>query len=74
MRYLIANGLDVNAKDDHGETALMWASSVGKTDSIRLFLSKGADIYARDNDGKTALAWANGHPATVTILKAAGAK
>ncbi len=51
---LIENGIDVNAKDWGGSTALMAACVSGHTDVARLLLEKGADIKAKDSNGETA--------------------
>jgi ankyrin repeat protein len=40
---LIAKGTDVNAKDNKGQTALMWASKNGKEDVVELLYQHGAE-------------------------------
>ena len=70
-------GASVNAKDENGVTALMWAAGNGKTEMTKLLLDKGANINAKDKDGHTALdrAMANGRTEAATLLrKAASAK
>jgi len=52
---LLAKGADINAKDDHGFTALMWAVVGGHFHAVKLLLDKGADINAKNNNGQTAL-------------------
>ncbi|MCY4043184.1 MAG: ankyrin repeat domain-containing protein [Candidatus Dadabacteria bacterium] len=49
--------LDVNARDDEGYTALMYAAMAVnvRTEAIRELLKVGADIEARNNNGMTAL-------------------
>lgn len=47
-----SNGVDVNAKNNYGKTALMYARSL---EVIKYLLSKGADINAKDNKGKSVL-------------------
>ena len=55
VRTLLVQGVDVNAKDNYGGTALMSAAFNGKTDVVRLLLEHGADIHAKANNGDTAL-------------------
>jgi hypothetical protein len=49
---LIAQGADVNARDNTGMTALMFFNSLAK---YQLLLEHKAEIDAQDNDGRTAL-------------------
>ncbi|MDP7135593.1 MAG: ankyrin repeat domain-containing protein, partial [Planctomycetota bacterium] len=41
VELLIANGADVNAKDDNGETSLNWAIFKGKTETADLLRKHG---------------------------------
>lgn len=80
------HGADVNAKDNDGKTALMYAvetiiSPVGyaeRKDSkiTKLLLDRGADVNARDKYGNTALKLAveNGYEEIIQMLRKAGAK
>jgi ankyrin repeat protein len=52
---LLDQGIDIDAVDDQGATALMWAANMGSIDSVRLLLGRGADWRIRDIKGKTAL-------------------
>ena len=54
---LLAEGVDVNAKDQWGMTALMHACSKGRTspDFVDILLAAGADPNAVDHEGSTAL-------------------
>ena len=57
IELLIGHGADVNAKDDNGETALMWAVHGPTTNFniIQFLLKHGADVNAKNNNGETAL-------------------
>jgi ankyrin repeat protein len=56
IRILIELGAKVNAKDNHGSTALMVAAANNASEStIDLLLDLGADINAQDKAGGTAL-------------------
>jgi ankyrin repeat protein len=51
----IRDGVDVNAQDDSGRTALMFASAFGNTETASVLLSAGADVDLVDAEGSTAL-------------------
>ena len=52
---LIADGADVNAKDDVGQTPLYFAAD---KEVVELLIAKGADVNAKDNFGGTPLDFA----------------
>jgi uncharacterized protein len=70
VRSLLAEGVDVNAKDMDGRTALMYASYNGHVELIRELLEKGAAVNLQDNYGRTALMMASSGPwaAAVKLL------
>jgi len=75
LRQLLDLGADVNAQNDAGATALMWA--VDDLDVIRLLLDRGADANARSVDGRTPLLLAAGRAGgsdVVRLLLDRGAK
>jgi len=61
-------GMDVNATNSMGVTAVMGAANRGSDDIIEFLVSKGAKLDVKDNEGRTPLNWAEGvflatHPA-----------
>ena len=54
VRWLVAQGADVNAPDTYGETPLH-AHARSWCGNVQLLLDLGADIEATDNDNKTPL-------------------
>jgi TonB family protein len=54
----LLNKSDLNARDEHGRTALMIAARSGATDFVKALLKKGADVNAQADDGLTALIFA----------------
>ena len=61
VKSLLNNGVDVNAKNHLGTTALMSAASSGQTNMVEFLLDRGADINAKDIGGDTALTY-SGQP------------
>ncbi len=52
----IAKGADINSRDIHGATALMWASGDNENlEIIETLIKLGADIEIQDNYGRTPL-------------------
>jgi ankyrin repeat protein len=52
VRLLLARGLDVNASDDYGNTALHGAAMRGVNAVVSLLVAQGADLDAWNRDGK----------------------
>jgi hypothetical protein len=75
FNVLMLAGLDVDARDERGYTALIYAAEAGDTQTIELLLSYGADVNRDDTSG-TALtkAAAKGHLRTVRLLIDRGAR
>lgn len=76
MKYLLADGADVNGKTATGRTAMMGACFNGNYRIVRILLSYGADVNLADNLGTTALmdAVTFGNEKLVSLLLTAGAK
>jgi hypothetical protein len=77
VSVLLANGVDVDAIDTHGLTALMIASFQGFLPVVELLVEGGADIAKAERDaGKTAIDMAreHGHLAVVKYLEPAEIK
>ncbi len=53
-RYL-HDGADVNCRDKHGLTPLIWAAIQGHEEVVRLLLEHGGDLEAKNHNGDTAL-------------------
>jgi ankyrin repeat protein len=75
VRYLLAEGADVNAREQFGETALTEAAYYGHVAVVKDLLLRGADINAIGNDG-TALdiALNRNNAAVADLLKHHGGK
>lgn len=54
-RLLLDTGLDLEARDEEGNTPLMAAANYAQTEVVQMLLRRGADVKARDNRGFTAL-------------------
>jgi hypothetical protein len=76
VAQILSRGVGVNARNEHGMTALMRASCNGHAAVVRALLEHGADPNVARNDKFTALALAAffGHTETVRILIDHGAK
>ena len=72
---LLAAGYDIDAKDDHGQTALMVAALEGRTAAAQFLVGRGADLNHTAKFRLTALMLAviNGRVAIVRALVDAGA-
>jgi ankyrin repeat protein len=53
MRLLLANGADIEARQEHGATPLACVAYSGHIEAARLLIEHGADIEAKLSDGET---------------------
>ena len=82
VKYMVEElGLDVNARDHEGNTALHHAASRGDNEMILYLVSKGADPKVVNREGQTTVDMANGpvqrtqpYPETIKLLEGMGAK
>ena len=75
VRALLDEGVDVDAAQPDGATALHWAAYLDDLETTRLLIEAGAAVDAANELGATPLylACENGNPAMVRALLAAGA-
>ncbi|HTG42932.1 MAG TPA: ankyrin repeat domain-containing protein [Verrucomicrobiae bacterium] len=87
VRLMVRAGLPLDARGQHGATALHWAAWHGNVETAKLLLSQGAPLEDSQNEFKgTPMDWAihgsenswhrqhGDHPAVVQVLLSAGAK
>jgi ankyrin repeat protein len=69
VKALLDKGVNVNAKDTEGRTALTEAAYWGHTDIAALLIESGADIFAKKNDGSTPLTVAGTHKEIAELIQ-----
>ena len=76
MDWLIAQGADINVKDEYERTPLHYHAQVNNVERVALLLEKGADIEAQDKYKNTPLHFAeyNAEVAQLFIQKGADIK
>jgi uncharacterized protein len=76
VESFLADGIDTTVRNNIGWTALMVATTFGKTDIVRLLLKKRAEVNTQSFSGLTALKMAeySKNDEIVRLLKLAGAK
>lgn len=55
VRSQIEAGVNIEATDSYGQTALHWAAKYDSAEIVQLLLDAGANINAKDEDGDTPL-------------------
>ena len=55
VKLAIANGSDVNAKDEDGWTPMLFAAAKGHKETVELLIAKGAKVNTKDYFDKTPL-------------------
>ena len=58
VELFLTAGMEADATDEGGATALIWAARNGHADTVKTLLNNGADANMIDKAGKTALIWA----------------
>jgi ankyrin repeat protein len=82
VKYMVEElGMDVNARDHEGNTAIHHAAARGDNEMIRYLVEKGADPKAVNREGQTTVDMANGpvqrtqpYPETIKLLEGLGAR
>ncbi|MGE0759867.1 MAG: ankyrin repeat domain-containing protein, partial [Pirellulaceae bacterium] len=69
VAVLLARGADVNAREDKGQTALMWAAAEGNVDVVDALLEAGADFRTPLASGFTPLFFAVREGRTAVALR-----
>ena len=73
MDWLIAQGADINVKDEYDRTPLHYHAQVNNVEKVALLLDKGADIESKAAYDRTPLFAAAYHPEVTALLIAKGA-
>ncbi len=76
VRYLLAEGANVNAQSPNGTSALMMAVREAHSSTVALLLANRADVNHRNQNGASAIDWAkrNDDASMVALLRRAGAR
>lgn len=70
LRSLLDSGRNIEARNQHGDTPLIFATKAGQYHSVRFLLGYGADVNAQNNNGYSALHIAShfGHNKIAALL------
>jgi RNA polymerase sigma factor (sigma-70 family) len=75
IEQMLVDGVDVDARNENGQTLLHWAALHGYLDAVELLIQHKADLHARDDAGKTPsqIAEERGHDQVADLLRRHGA-
>jgi ankyrin repeat protein len=73
--FLLQHGAELEPRDVHGQTPLMWAAKRGNSEVVQCLVARGAEINGKDKRERTALvlAGASGYTNIVELLIKRGA-
>lgn len=54
ISFLLGEGMNIDAQDDNGQTALMMAITFGQTKLAKFLIKNGTSLTLQNNEGKTA--------------------
>ena len=69
IKQLVKDGANINARDEHKQTPLMYASFFGKPEACKTLITLGADVNAKDIQGETALFLAKNSKVVEVLMK-----
>ena len=70
LQDLVSSGVNLNAQDEKGRTAMYWASRKGHLAFVKFLCERGADMNLKSNDGQSAVnkAIAEGHTSIAIFM------
>jgi ankyrin repeat protein len=72
IRQLLERGADVNARDEGGMTALLWAANKKSLSTIKLLVENGADVNVKSDWDSTPMSYVCDEPELRAYLLANG--
>lgn len=72
LKAMIGGGFDINVKDRHGATPLMYSASVGSVGAMKMLLAAGADAKVKNAFDATPLMWCTANIEKSRLLMDAG--
>ena len=75
IKYALERGADINARNNAGVSAIIWAANNGHTEAVKYLIERGASVNDMSNNLRTPLIWACywGHDKVVEMLLENGA-